>query len=397
MISLGRVAGTDYYARLHAEDYYFQGRHNQGYWQGTGAEVLGLSGPVSPETLARLLDGFSPDGTQALVRNAGSEKRCRGWDVCASASKSLSVLWSQADPATRERLEYVHRQAVDETIHYLEDTAASVRTGTGGTEMHRAKLIVAVFPHHTSREREPHLHSHAVVINIGLHDGQAHALFSPELYAQKMTAGSLYRAALSRHLQQDLGLELERRDGDFYDIKGVPQDLMTAFSSRREAIETMLTERAWSSARAAATVTLATRPRKREEAQESLLARWHVVGSEYGFGMPEAARLVQAAPSCAAPSWNAAAQDEMFRALRSRLARQPAFSAKEVVRALALEAPAYALDRSAIEALAATFLSADDVYQYAPSRSVLYALSEEDILLDRSASLAQDQDLEWEL
>ena len=172
---------------------------------------------------------------------------------------------------------------------------------------------------------------------------------------------------------------------------------MWSYPSRREAIETMLTERAWSSARAAATVTLATRPRKREEAQESLLARWHAVGSEYGFGMPEAARLVQAAPSFSAPSWNAAAQDDVFRALRSRLARQPAFSAKEVVRALALEAPAYALDRSAIEALAASFLSADDVYQYAPSHSALYALSDKDIPLDHCQSLAQDQELEWEL
>jgi conjugative relaxase-like TrwC/TraI family protein len=81
-----------------------------------------LDGELNQEHFRNLLRGLAPDGDRKLVRNADHERRA-GWDLTWSAPKSVSVAWSQADPATRERIEECLRRAAAAGVAYLEEVA----------------------------------------------------------------------------------------------------------------------------------------------------------------------------------------------------------------------------------------------------------------------------------
>jgi conjugative relaxase-like TrwC/TraI family protein len=261
VVSICKIASLGYYEKLAQEDYWSRGSHH-GLWSGKGAQALGLSGVVDTQMMERLFRGFSPDGSRALVRNAGSRQRSCGFDLCASASKGFSVLWALSDEETRRALEHIQAKAVEETISYLEDQVASMRTGKGGIHHEHAGLVVAIFNHYTSRNHDAQVHSHLLVMNVGVADGKTNALYSPALYQTKLI-GSVYRASLAWHLQQDLGIEVERH-GDLFEIKGMPEPLLRAFSTRRQTIEDTLQAHGWHSAKASAMATLTTRPQKLE-------------------------------------------------------------------------------------------------------------------------------------
>ncbi len=103
MLSIGVVSigGERYYAKLANANYYTAGGEPPGRWWGQAAEALHLQGEVSAEDLSMLALGFSPSGSRPLVRNAGSTLRRAGFDLTFSAPKSVSVFWSQSDPASK--------------------------------------------------------------------------------------------------------------------------------------------------------------------------------------------------------------------------------------------------------------------------------------------------------
>ena len=143
----------EYYLSLAAtDDYYLSGHEPPGYWLGPGAAALGLEGQLEQDHFRNLLRGFSPNGERKLVRNADVERRA-GWDLTWSAPKSVSVAWSQADVATRERIEQCLRRAVATGIAYLQTVGAVSRRGEDGRVHESAKLILAAFLHSTTKVR----------------------------------------------------------------------------------------------------------------------------------------------------------------------------------------------------------------------------------------------------
>ena len=72
---------------------------------------LGIDGQaVTLEAMGNLLQGYSPDGKQALARNAGEHHR-GGWDLTFSAPKSVSIVWANANPELRSQMEAAQEQA----------------------------------------------------------------------------------------------------------------------------------------------------------------------------------------------------------------------------------------------------------------------------------------------
>lgn len=113
MLSIGAmVAGqSKYYTSLAREDYYLEGGEPPGKWHGRGAEALGLRGTVEGTQLANLYKGLAPDGSRSLVQLQRGRMHQPGWDLTFSAPKSVSVLWSQADPEARRALQAAHDSA----------------------------------------------------------------------------------------------------------------------------------------------------------------------------------------------------------------------------------------------------------------------------------------------
>ena len=158
----------DYYLELAREDYYTKGGEPPGHWHGQGAKALGQKGQVTPDDLRSYLDGYSPSSKAAYVQNAGKEDRQAGWDLTFSAPKSVSVLWSQASPEVRKEIQAAQQEAVNKALSYLESEAGITRRGKGGGDKEQAGLVFATFEHGTSRAQDQQLHTHALLLNIGV-------------------------------------------------------------------------------------------------------------------------------------------------------------------------------------------------------------------------------------
>ena len=244
MLSIGFVSMNQerYYTELSREDYYTEGGEPEGVWFGDGASQLGLHGTVDKDELSQLFRGFSPDGTRKLVRNAGSVSRRAGFDLTFNAPKSVSVLFSQADSKYRAVIQEAHAAAVKAALEYIQQSAGQVRFGRDGVDAASAGFVAACFEHSSARLEpgaevpDPHLHTHSVLVNVGLTaDGRTATLDSREILRHKMAGGVLHRAELFRQLERRLGLTAERGK-KFCELKGVPKDLIDEFSKRRRAI-----------------------------------------------------------------------------------------------------------------------------------------------------------------
>ena len=350
MLSVGHMSGAgqgSYYLELAQEDYYLAGGEPPGIWYGEGASVLGLEGEVEAQAFKNLLQGYHPEREQALVRNAGKENRQSGWDLTFSAPKSVSVVWSQADVATRTAIETAHEQAVRSALSYLEREAGVTRRGAGGLEKEPASMTFAVFQHGTSRAQEPSLHSHALALNVGIRqDLSTGTIESRGLYRHKMAAGALYRAELSSQLEHVLGLETVRHR-TWFEVKGVPQSLVSEFSTRRNEVQAQLEEKGYSSAKASEIATFETRTKKENVAREALFSRWKEVGNAHGFSQEQVQKLLHTR----ANQRNLAHEKEQAFSLsvEKLLAHQSHFTKKDVIRGVAEQAQGRGFGAAAVE------------------------------------------------
>jgi conjugative relaxase-like TrwC/TraI family protein len=276
------AGGGRYYLELACEDYYLKGGEPPGYWLGEGARSLGLEGEACRDDLHKLLQGFGPDG-EKLVRNAGEKGRQVGWDLTFSAPKSVSVLFSQLDRASRDEIRAAQAAAVEGAMGYLENEACWTRRGKGGFIREKAALVAAAFEHGTSRSLDPQLHTHVLALNVCRRsDGTTGTLASPEFYQHRMAAGALYRVELARQLERRLGVAIQR-DGIFFKVAGVPDSLVEFFSKRRAEIEKYLAESGHSGARASEVAALATRVAKEATSRSVLYEQWKEQGREHGW------------------------------------------------------------------------------------------------------------------
>ncbi len=295
MLSIGTMSAgqAGYYLGLAREDYYLSGGEPPGVWVGKGADRLGLSGTVEPDQLYNLFDGRSPDGRKNLVQLQSRDdvKGHRpGWDLTFSAPKTVSTLWSQADPEQRLAIQDAHWQAVASALSYVEDSCAACRRGRGGATSERADMVIACFEHSTSRALDPQLHTHALIMNVGFRpDGSTGTLNSLSIFDSKMTAGALYRADLSSRLQ-DLGLEVVRKQS-WFEVSGVSSELSDSFSKRRKDVERELQAKGISSAQASAVAAMESRTTKEVVPRSELFSRWRQEGLDIGWSRKEATSL----------------------------------------------------------------------------------------------------------
>ena len=247
--TLAQAASASYYLESqrsfrHPNEYYTAGEEPDGVWFNPSG-LLGLEngGKVDSGDFQRLYNGFAPDGSTKLTRNAGSEARSPGVDMTFSADKSVSALWAVADPELRSEIEQAHndaaRVALEETVfRYCAYTR--IRDREGQIRVLPADISVAMFQHGTSRENDPQLHTHCVIFNAARthEDAKWRAMHQYPLYSWAKAAGAVYRNALAWNLRERLGISMEQYgpNNGFTRIEGMPEDLQVFWSKRRKAI-----------------------------------------------------------------------------------------------------------------------------------------------------------------
>ncbi len=252
-------------------DYYTKDADAPSEWSGKGALALGLEGSVERGAFTAILEGNLPDGHRPAWVESGKEHR-PGWDLTFSAPKGVSIL---ATVGEDNRLVEAHERAVAEALKFVESYAFVRERLEDGSYSYRAtdNIIAARFTEFFSRALDPQLHTHSVVANL-TYDAKRtgwYALESYPLFKMKMAAGQIYRNALA-HDAVKLGYDIETQaDTGLFDIPGIPKELLSLYSQRREAIEKYAAEHGWASARDFARATLFTRPNKESATHDDVL------------------------------------------------------------------------------------------------------------------------------
>lgn len=220
------------------KNYYHQGKS---LWSGQGAKKLGLSGAVDDEeAFKNIIEGLTPDGHEVLnarvvKENGKGFERRAALDCTFSAPKSVSLM---ALVGGDTRLIDAHHQALKETLELIEQRYAYTRV-TDNSGRHRVKtgnLVVAQFDHIESRDLDPHLHTHCLLMNMTqTPDGRWLSLGNNEIFANKKFLGMAYQSYLAREVLK-LGYEIEFRLHGQFDIKGFLEKDLETFSKRRQQI-----------------------------------------------------------------------------------------------------------------------------------------------------------------
>ena len=224
-------------------DYYSQGQTIAGEWMGVAAERLGLKGVVSEKDFLALCEGRNPQTGGRLTQRLNTVRSEQGkltanrrifHDFTISPPKSVSIVALIGD----ERVVGLHNRAVRQAMTELEGLAET-RVRKKGQKGSRAtgNVVAACFRHDTSRELDPHLHTHCVVFNATFDpvEGRWKALQTEGMYRAQKFAENLYYHELSKGLRA-LGYEIENNARDF-EIKHVPASVIARFSKRHEQIE----------------------------------------------------------------------------------------------------------------------------------------------------------------
>ena len=251
MLTLAKVVSAASAASYYegGDDYYSEDGRAPSAWWGTGADALGLHGEVDSSDFRALLEGRLQDGAEM---HRGGEGRTAGLDLTFSAPKSLSM---QALIGGSTELLDAHQQAVTHALQYVQAELAAYRsTQDGETVSVRSQNVVAArFDHDLSRELDPQVHTHCVLLNLTQRpDGQWRALNAHPLYEQQKLLGIVYRAELAKRVQElGYGIRRTHQDGRF-ELTHVTREQVEAFSTRSRAIDLALAAKGESRATASA-------------------------------------------------------------------------------------------------------------------------------------------------
>ena len=265
-------------------------------WWGKGHEALGLKDTaVTREVMSLLCQGFAPDGTP-LCRNAGAKPREEivtdpdgttrtvwvggrrvGADVTFSPPKDVSVAFAVANTNERGIIFDCHRRAVNRVMDEIENIVET-RLGEGGKNHEQVKgLLASQHDHLCNRELEPDIHTHVLLYNLAMgEDGKWRTFDAEELLRYRVALDAVYQSELACNLR-DAGFVMDQvMEEDKWGavkrsrIRGVSDELIDAFSQRRQAILDYAEKHGVSTQQAS----LATRKHKDEPSFEEMRAMW---------------------------------------------------------------------------------------------------------------------------
>ncbi|MFO8650758.1 conjugative transfer relaxase/helicase TraI [Legionella pneumophila serogroup 1] len=274
------------------ENYYFSNQLTT-EWVGLSAERQNLSGEVNVLSLEAVVRGALPSGDViGLKTQSGEIKHRGGYDLTFSAPKSVSYLGLVC--GHKEFID-LHLNAVKTVLKLIEKEAAEARkSGKEGMEYEKTgNLCFATILHDTSRELDPQLHVHALLMNFTERlDGKWRALASDIsrnhgtmewIMDNQIFLGLVYRSEIALGLKE-MGLEIEHT-GDahgLFEIKHFDKTLLERMSKRRTQVEEHIKGMHSNSLKAYDRATLDSRKSKEVVSPEELRMRWKAESEALG-------------------------------------------------------------------------------------------------------------------
>jgi len=228
----GADAGAYYVEAL--PNYYLQSGEPRGVWLGDAAADLDLVGEVDDDAFLALLAGMDPRRPDRYLGRRYGEDSVRGFDVTASAPKSVSILFAVGDDDTRRQVLDAHDAAVGAMAGWI-GRHAHTRYRIGGevAVVDAEGIVAATFRQHTSRALDPQLHTHLVIANrVKSPDGRWLALDARTIKRDQRTLSAIYHAGLRAELTMRLGVDWHTPENGIAEIADVPEALIAEFSTR---------------------------------------------------------------------------------------------------------------------------------------------------------------------
>ena len=200
MLTLKAITPQQAWSYYKKENYYSDEEQQQNsQWYGKGAKKLGLTGKIGEEEFKSLAFGKLPNGQRFRGKPKNKKHKERaGVDCNFACPKSVSILSLVKGD---RQLEAVHYKVVKRTLGIFEERYASTRvTGEDGRRapIQTGNLVVAQFHHDTSRELDPHLHTHCVVLNLTqLPSGKWQSVHYDEIYKNLRLLDKIYMNELA--------------------------------------------------------------------------------------------------------------------------------------------------------------------------------------------------------
>jgi conjugative relaxase-like TrwC/TraI family protein len=235
------------------ENYYSEGDHIGGAWQGKLAKEWGLQGEVREEHFGRLAHGQHPVTGEQLVRHQTAREYVNGrgetvstmehragWDATFSAPKSVSLT---ALVGGDDHVRQAHRESVKVALGEMEKYVQARMGGNHPAET-TGKWVAASFEHDSARPvngyAAPQLHTHVVFFNLTeTQNGESRALQPHELYRSQQYATAIYRSELALRLK-DQGYDIEKGKSGQPEIRGYTREYLDASSPRSQQIQAYL-------------------------------------------------------------------------------------------------------------------------------------------------------------
>ena len=175
---------------------------------------------------------------------ANAAKAASEGDLEAAAywGQAAADVWACIEAGNRAALEYLQREAGYTRSGYHGRDAGGIRTGRW-EDAHG--FVVGSFAQHTSRDGDPQLHIHNLILNRVMRerDGAWRTLDSRALYEHRGAASAIATVVMESGMSRQFGVGWVRRaDGHGREVRGVSRKLMEEYSSRRRSIDA-LTER----------------------------------------------------------------------------------------------------------------------------------------------------------
>jgi conjugative relaxase-like TrwC/TraI family protein len=235
--------GARYYTK--EESYYSEDEEVQEMTESEWFGNMAPNQPYSAELFTKMFYGNLPSGQRMRGAVMGKGKERLAYDLTFKVpGKSLSM--AIHGPNGDKRLWKAHVEAIKEVLAIVESDYAAARKQENGDRqiIKTGNIAATLVHHHESRAGDPHVHTHVVLFNGTLcPDGEYRALYK-ELLTRSGVLGDIYHQKLALKVQA-LGYEItETKTG--FELAGVTDKQIEAFSKRSTEIDDYLKEKGWS-------------------------------------------------------------------------------------------------------------------------------------------------------
>ena len=175
----------------------------------------------------------------SAMANAARAAVAGDLEAVAYWEQAAEDVWACVQAGNAAALEYLQREAGYTRSGYHGRQAGEVRTGRW-EDAHG--FVVGSFAQHTSRDGDPQLHIHNLILNRVMResDGAYRTLDSRALHEHRGAAAAIATLVMESALSREFGTGwVARADGHGREVRGVSAALMAEFSSRRHTISAL--------------------------------------------------------------------------------------------------------------------------------------------------------------